>query len=152
MILGCLDFRLTVILVWFSCMDYCLSQSLVDPLGQDFFLLGGNFVFDICLGHGAVLGEINNIFPGKVLHTILHMGSRPKWQYAAVGLYFGSLNAKSRAKAPGRASKLILTMSVMSWAVSPSFPFHRFPRRATMVLRHQWHRTIGHRLVCTSQP
>merc|ERR1719311_789315 len=46
-------------------------------------------------------------------------GSRPKWQYAAVTLYLGSQSARSRASAPGRQSKLSLTMSVMFCGVRP---------------------------------
>merc|ERR1719409_1547812 len=44
-------------------------------------------------------------------------GARPKWQYAALSWYFGSRSASETASAPGRASKLIFTMFVISCAV-----------------------------------
>merc|ERR1719424_326671 len=44
-------------------------------------------------------------------------GSRPKWQYAAVTLYLGWHSWRSRARAPGRASKLSLTMLVIDSGV-----------------------------------
>merc|ERR1719460_200732 len=48
-------------------------------------------------------------------------GSRPKWQYAALTLYLGWRRTRSRARAPGRASKLSLTMLVMVSGVRPAF-------------------------------
>merc|ERR1719469_1387820 len=56
----------------------------------------------------------------KVLPSSVY-GVRPKWQYAAVTLYFGWRSCRSRARAPGRASKLIFTMLVIACALRSPF-------------------------------
>lgn len=48
-----------------------LAFRLVDPLGQDLFLLGGDFGGNFITGHGGVLGKVDGVLPREELHAVL---------------------------------------------------------------------------------
>merc|ERR1719386_637376 len=66
---------------------------------------------DAYLERSFAFSHSKNLMPSLVY------GARPKWQYAALSWYLGWRSASDTAKAPGRQSKLILTMLVMSSGV-----------------------------------
>merc|ERR1719424_1856410 len=96
-------------------------QVEVDPLGEDLRLLGVDLLLDGRAGHLGVLDRSLASSHAKKVRVSLPFfsvyGSRPKWQYAAVTLYLGWHSWRSRARAPGRASKLSLTMLVIDSGV-----------------------------------
>mmetsp|Transcript_10218 Transcript_10218/g.21084 ORF Transcript_10218/g.21084 Transcript_10218/m.21084 type:complete len:247 (+) Transcript_10218:79-819(+) len=54
----------------FHCVVVVSIWSLVDPLCQDSILAVSNLGFDGVGGHGNVLGEIHDVFPGEVLQAV----------------------------------------------------------------------------------
>jgi hypothetical protein len=59
-------------LLWL--LSSCCWRCFIDPLGQDLCLLFGKLNLDLGARHARVLVEINDIFPRKVLHSILYIG------------------------------------------------------------------------------
>merc|ERR1719460_2954109 len=66
---------------------------------------------DAYLERSFAFSHSKNLMPSLVY------GARPKWQYAALSWYFGWRSASDTANAPGRQSKFILTMLVISSGV-----------------------------------